>query len=153
QPLVDAIEPSATVLISPRLVSRYNFQTHYTAACPTPARGNCLLPGPRREMLSAVLPEPDPGLLPVVSDERNLPMSQLRLGACALLVLLVSDSIARGQERPTANTAARTLAKVRHFRETALSPDGRRVAWVETFRAKDGASSAPSAIFIADSGA
>ena len=47
----------------------------------------------------------------MVSDERNLPMSQLRIGACALFVLLVSDSVARGQERPAANTATRRLAK------------------------------------------
>src|SRR5439155_11089314 len=83
---------------------------------------------------------------------KEVPMSRLRIGACALLVLLVSDSVARGQERPAAKTAARRLAKVRHFRETTLSPDGRRVAWVETFRAKDGTSSAPSAIFLADLG-
>src|SRR5262245_42742751 len=92
-------------------------------------------------------------------------MSPLRIGACALFVLLGSGSVAHGQERPAVNTAAPLtlpsppggrgkgeggLPKVRKFRETALSPDGKRVAWVETFQAKDGTSSAPSAIFIAD---
>jgi dipeptidyl aminopeptidase/acylaminoacyl peptidase len=78
---------------------------------------------------------------------------QIRGGVAALVLFLVSDGVAPGQARPAANPAAQGPARVRRFRETALSPDGKRVAWVETFRARDGASSAPSAIFIADLGA
>src|SRR5262249_36914697 len=64
---------------------------------------------------------------------------------CVLCVLLVGGDIVRGQER--------SAAKVRRFRETAISPDGKRVAWVETLQGKDGTSSTPSAVFLADLGA
>jgi dipeptidyl aminopeptidase/acylaminoacyl peptidase len=80
-------------------------------------------------------------------------MSRNRSGACVLfLLLLVPSPIARGQERPAANTALRGLTNVRRFQETAIAPDGKRVAWVETFYPKDEATTPPSAIFIAGLG-
>src|SRR3954468_9609848 len=80
-------------------------------------------------------------------------MSRHRTGAGALfLLLLVPGPVARGQERPAPSTALPGLSDVRRFQETALAPDGKRVAWVETFPAKDGATAPASAIFIADLG-
>jgi dipeptidyl aminopeptidase/acylaminoacyl peptidase len=66
-----------------------------------------------------------------------------RVCAGVLCLLVVAPSVACGREP----------ARVRHFREAAVSPDGKRVAWVETFPAKDGEYDVPSAIFVADLGA
>jgi dipeptidyl aminopeptidase/acylaminoacyl peptidase len=82
-------------------------------------------------------------------------MSPKRFGLC-LLMLLVPDSLILAQAPPARrgpDEAVARLAKVRGFRETTLSPDGKRVAWVESRRGKDGASSSHSAIFVADVGA
>jgi dipeptidyl aminopeptidase/acylaminoacyl peptidase len=80
-------------------------------------------------------------------------MSRNRMGACVLfLLLLVPGSVARAQERPDAITAIPGLTNVRRFQETSLAPDGKRVAWVETFPVKDGATTPTSAIFLADVG-
>ncbi len=43
-----------------------------------------------------------------------------------------------------------SLFAVREFKAVAISPDGTRVAWVESLHEKDGAPSPNSAIFIAD---
>jgi dipeptidyl aminopeptidase/acylaminoacyl peptidase len=67
------------------------------------------------------------------------------------LLLLVPGPVARGQELPDAAIPA--LTDVHRFQEVALSPDGKRVAWVETFRAKEGMANPPSAIFVAELGA
>jgi dipeptidyl aminopeptidase/acylaminoacyl peptidase len=59
-------------------------------------------------------------------------MSRIPARPCVLIaLLLVGLGVGRGQERP---------APLRTFRETALSPDGKRVAWVE----------GASAVFVAD---
>jgi dipeptidyl aminopeptidase/acylaminoacyl peptidase len=79
-------------------------------------------------------------------------MSLSRFGLC-LLMTLVSDSLILAQALPAKHgpdDAVARLAKVRAFRETALAPDGKRVAWVESLRRKDGAASPHSAIFVAD---
>src|SRR5438270_14048741 len=81
-------------------------------------------------------------------------MSLIRLGVAALfLLLLVPDKVTRGQEKPAATAAGKGPGKLVSFPETTLSPDGKRVAWVEAIPDKDGAPSAHSAIFIADLGA
>jgi dipeptidyl aminopeptidase/acylaminoacyl peptidase len=80
----------------------------------------------------------------------NFPMSLIRMGTIALVLLVGADSVAFGQEKPAANTAVQGPAKLVRFLETNLSPDGKRVAWVEVVPGKDAAAAAHSAIFIAD---
>ena len=60
--------------------------------------------------------------------------------------------VARGEERPNTSADIPGLTNVRRLREIRLSPDGKHVAWVETLHAKDGETSPPSAIFVADLG-
>jgi dipeptidyl aminopeptidase/acylaminoacyl peptidase len=70
-----------------------------------------------------------------------------RLAALALLLVGVGSCC--GQEKPAEDRTA-ALAKVRRFQEVAISPDGKRVAWVEALKGKDGAPSSHSALFVAD---
>src|SRR5262249_17783306 len=70
-----------------------------------------------------------------------------------VLLLLDPQGTARAQDRPAANPDIPGLSKVRRFQATAISPDGKRIAWVEMLRARDDATSQPSAIFIAALGA
>jgi len=72
------------------------------------------------------------------------------------VLLVVPDSVVRGQDRPLAEPASdpvlEGLAKAHGFRETTISPDGKRVAWVESLQGKDGTPSSHSAIFVANLG-
>jgi dipeptidyl aminopeptidase/acylaminoacyl peptidase len=80
-------------------------------------------------------------------------MFRNRMGACIFfLLLLVPGPVARGRERPDGITVIPALTEVHRFQEPALSPDGKHVAWVETFHAKDDKSPPASAIFVVDLG-
>src|SRR5215469_6773493 len=61
---------------------------------------------------------------------------------------------AQAEERPAAKSSLDALldalSTVRTFKEVAISPDGRRVAWVETLPGKGDTSSSLSAIYVAD---
>jgi dipeptidyl aminopeptidase/acylaminoacyl peptidase len=61
---------------------------------------------------------------------------------------------AQAEERPVAKSSLDglfdALSAVRTFKEVAISPDGRRVAWVETLTGKGHTSSPLSAIYVAD---
>jgi dipeptidyl aminopeptidase/acylaminoacyl peptidase len=74
------------------------------------------------------------------------------IAVSALLILSVGPL--RGQDRPKPRASLDELldsvAAVRRYREVALSPDGRRVAWVEGVAGKDKAPSTHTAIFVAD---
>src|SRR5579884_556859 len=69
------------------------------------------------------------------------------------LVLLLWGA-AQAQDHPVARTSLDKLldrlSAVRTFKEAAISPDGRRVAWVETLPGKGDTSSSLSAIYVAD---
>jgi dipeptidyl aminopeptidase/acylaminoacyl peptidase len=71
-------------------------------------------------------------------------------------LLLVPGSLVWGQEQPLAKPAEEkavaALAKVRSFKETSISPDGKRVVCVEVLKEKDGKPPSHSAIFIAELG-
>jgi dipeptidyl aminopeptidase/acylaminoacyl peptidase len=56
--------------------------------------------------------------------------------------------------KPTApiHEVEKTLFATRRFEQAAISPDGKRVAWVETLIGKDGASSGSTAIYISGLG-
>src|SRR5271170_2258844 len=58
----------------------------------------------------------------------------------------------KAQEKPKPVTpleaVTKTLNAARHFEQTAISPDGNRVAWVETIASKDGAASRNTAIYV-----
>src|SRR5260370_9487788 len=58
---------------------------------------------------------------------------------------------ARPEPRPSLASVLDSLATTRSFREVALSPDGKRVAWVESLPAKGGAPDA-SSIYTAELG-
>jgi dipeptidyl aminopeptidase/acylaminoacyl peptidase len=77
----------------------------------------------------------------------------MRLGVCLLVFLFLPDNITRAQEKPATRAAVQAPGKLVHYLETTLSPDGKRVAWVQAIPGKDGASSGHSAIFVADLGA
>lgn len=71
------------------------------------------------------------------------------------VLLLARGNLVRGQTLEVAS-ARETIAlpaqsgKTRSFREVTISPDGKRVAWVEALREKGGAPSTHSAIFVAN---
>jgi Tol biopolymer transport system component len=46
-----------------------------------------------------------------------------------------------------------TMYAARRFEQTAISPDGKKIAWVETLTGKDGAPDGNTAIYVADSDA
>ena len=73
----------------------------------------------------------------------------LRLFA-SVLSLLIAGVPAAAQDRGTARPAQDQPATVRNYRETAISPDGKRVAWVERFEGAGGPSWEPSGIFVAE---
>ena len=51
-----------------------------------------------------------------------------------------------------ADAALNTLFRTRRFEQAAISPDGKRVAWVETVIAKSGAPTGDTTIFVAEAG-
>src|SRR5262245_60445240 len=71
-----------------------------------------------------------------------------------VLVLWVSLWVAGvraiAQDRSNPRPGHEESAKVRNYRETAISPDGRRVAWVEVFDGAGAPASGSSGIFVAD---
>ena len=70
-----------------------------------------------------------------------------------ILSLLIASSVVGdgglAQERGAPRPGSDVQVKVRQYRETAISPDGTRVAWVEEAAREDGARP-HSAIFLAD---
>jgi dipeptidyl aminopeptidase/acylaminoacyl peptidase len=76
------------------------------------------------------------------------------LTSLPLLLTLLLGATARAEERPAAKTSLDrlldALTEVRTYKEVAISPDGRRVAWVEALPDQKGASSSASAIYVAD---
>jgi dipeptidyl aminopeptidase/acylaminoacyl peptidase len=82
--------------------------------------------------------------------KRPLPLT------AALLLLFLTWGATTAEERPAATRSIDQLMDalfaVRGFREVALSPNGRSVAWVEMLPGKAGTPTAHSAIHIADLG-
>ena len=78
----------------------------------------------------------------------------LRLLLTALVATALTGCVVSSQERPApasrVDQLMDSLASVRSFREVAVSPDGRRVAWVEGRRGGNGEVSAHSGIFVTD---
>src|SRR5689334_3428759 len=63
---------------------------------------------------------------------------------------LLAVPLASAQQRPSLNQLIDSLFAVRQFGQAAISPDGKRVAWVESLKAKNGAPSPNSAIYVAN---
>ena len=61
-------------------------------------------------------------------------------------------SAQRSQSGP-ADEALRTLFRTHRFEQAAISPDGKKVAWVETVIAKTGAPTGDTTIFVAETAA
>ncbi len=75
--------------------------------------------------------------------------------AAAITIAFLSSTAERCGAQQTGGKAALdrvidSLLPVRAFREVAISPQGTRVAWVESLHEKNGSTSSNSAIFIAD---
>ncbi len=64
--------------------------------------------------------------------------------------LAASDSNEPPKPSPAVEQAMRAMFGVREISEAAISPDGQRVAWVESLTGKNGAPSGKSAIYVAD---
>lgn len=72
-----------------------------------------------------------------------------------VVILIISDFFLRGvpQEQPArAEQVSEVLEKVREFKEVAISPEGKRIAWVESLPDEKDASAANSAIYVAELG-
>ena len=65
-------------------------------------------------------------------------------------VFLVFLSTVSAQNRPSIEQTIDQLFAVRHFSQVAISPDGSRLAWVESTRSKDTSESRFSAVYFKD---
>jgi dipeptidyl aminopeptidase/acylaminoacyl peptidase len=91
---------------------------------------------------------------------------------CAAFLTLLSFPAARSQEKPSepkqvqarlkspqkpqsgpADEALKVLFRTHRFEQAAISPDGKKVAWVETVIAKNGAPTGDTTIFVAETAA
>jgi dipeptidyl aminopeptidase/acylaminoacyl peptidase len=80
-------------------------------------------------------------------------MNYLRLHVPALLLVLGLNPATSAEQpgaKKTLDQRLDVLFQTRIFKEVALAPDGRWVAWVEEVPAKDAAAMPNSAIFVAD---
>jgi dipeptidyl aminopeptidase/acylaminoacyl peptidase len=71
-------------------------------------------------------------------------------GLISSAAFAASDSTAPPKPSPAVEQAMRAMFGVREISEAAISPDGQRVAWVESLSGKNGAPSRNSAIYVAD---
>jgi dipeptidyl aminopeptidase/acylaminoacyl peptidase len=69
-----------------------------------------------------------------------------------VLALCAFGSCVFGQQsaRPAARETKQSLFKAQHFEQAAISPDGKRVAWVETRTDEEGAPTGKQDIFVQD---
>jgi dipeptidyl aminopeptidase/acylaminoacyl peptidase len=81
-------------------------------------------------------------------------MFKRRLLVAAVLIVAVSAGLAhcdeRSKPRATVDAFLNRLGRVHHLFETAISPDGRRVAWVQGARGKNLQPAWGSAIYVKD---
>jgi dipeptidyl aminopeptidase/acylaminoacyl peptidase len=77
-------------------------------------------------------------------------MASLRVATFGLLVTMSALPAAAQAAPPPIEQVLDTVTAGETFRGVTLSPDGARVAWVETVRDKDGRPTPRSSIFIAD---
>jgi dipeptidyl aminopeptidase/acylaminoacyl peptidase len=73
-----------------------------------------------------------------------------RMFATYLAILLSTLIWAVASQKTSVDAVLDSLAAVHSFREVAISPDGQRVAWVETLPEANGAPSGNFAIFVAN---
>ncbi|HEV7498558.1 MAG TPA: hypothetical protein VGQ33_01085, partial [Vicinamibacteria bacterium] len=66
------------------------------------------------------------------------PLSFLVRALALTTLALVPARAAAPAERPSVDSVLETLGRVVNLRETAIAPDGSRVAWAERLRATDG---------------
>jgi dipeptidyl aminopeptidase/acylaminoacyl peptidase len=73
-----------------------------------------------------------------------------RMFATYLAILLSTVVWGAASQKTSVDAVLDSLAAVHSFRELAISPDGQRVAWVETLPEANGAPSGNFGIFVAD---
>jgi dipeptidyl aminopeptidase/acylaminoacyl peptidase len=79
-------------------------------------------------------------------------MKRLLVVRCKLIVLLSLVMLAAAPavaQKTSVDAVMDQVFAVRRFRQAAISPDGTRVAWVETLTAANGAPSGDAAIYVA----
>src|SRR5690349_4968450 len=86
---------------------------------------------------------------------RTAPRSPaMRSDTARLVLLLLASFVAAGRARAGEQEAPRPRpvdqARVRPYREVAISPDGKRVAWVEGLAEEGGGPSSRTAIYVVD---
>src|SRR5436190_17827462 len=80
----------------------------------------------------------------------------LKPSSLFILVLLVSlaglstTAFRQSSQKRKTDPLIDSLFAVREFSQTAISPDGKKVAWVEAQKAKDGSPSSKTAIYVAN---
>lgn len=80
-------------------------------------------------------------------------MKQILARGCGIyLAALILSSVAAAQSssKTARDETVKTLFGVREFLQTEISPDGKRVAWVEALTGPNGEPSADSAIYVAE---
>src|SRR6266849_4279327 len=77
-------------------------------------------------------------------------MASLRVATFGCFLLTASALSAAQAAPPPIEQVLDTVTAAETFRGVALSPDGARVAWVESVRDKDGRPTQRSVVFMAD---
>ncbi|MGZ4813693.1 MAG: TolB family protein [Terriglobales bacterium] len=72
-----------------------------------------------------------------------------RRWGCKLLFLLFLSSAAAGAQKTSGDAVMDQVFAVRRFRQTAISPDGKSVAWVERLTTPDGTVTGNAGIYVA----
>src|SRR6202008_4078946 len=71
-----------------------------------------------------------------------------KIGEVLALCGLGSRVFAQEGAKPVARETKQSLFKAQHFEQAAISPDGKRVSWVETLADGDGAPTGKQDIFV-----
>jgi Tol biopolymer transport system component len=71
-------------------------------------------------------------------------------GVCLTVLSLCSGVVAQSSSKTARNATVEALFGVREFLQSEISPDGKRVAWVESLSGPNGEPSTNSAIYVAE---
>jgi dipeptidyl aminopeptidase/acylaminoacyl peptidase len=81
--------------------------------------------------------------------------NSIKLGILVTIIVLISlsadaQTAPKSKANPTLDAAMQSMFGVRAFQQASISPDGKRVAWVESLSGAGSAPSVNSAIYVAD---
>jgi dipeptidyl aminopeptidase/acylaminoacyl peptidase len=81
---------------------------------------------------------------------KNRKLFAMAICSFALPIVAVAQPSARPQSNPSLDSAMRAMFGVRAFQQASISPDGKRVAWVESITGAGDETSTGSAIYVAE---